>query len=143
MRNPKPPPGSSIVVVCRETNMSDYHFGSPLDIPEEIREALYCYEVLRTVGVPAAFIFAMKLDGGIGMIVRWRDVEIAVAGYRTSMTNDEFERDWPAAVALWNETCNTDSRWALLESETRQNAVSILSPLMLAFGDLSEMVEPS
>lgn len=118
-------------------------FSSPLDVPEEIREALYCHEVLRTAGVPAAFIFAMKFDDGIGMIVRWRDMEIAVAGYGTSMTDEEFERDWPAAVTLWNETCDSDPRWNFQESATRQNAVLILSPLMLAFGDLSEMVEPS
>jgi hypothetical protein len=123
--------------------MSDGLFSSPLDIPPEIREAIYCHEVLRTVGVPAAFIFAMKFDDGIGLIVRWRDVEIAVAGYHTSMTNDEFERDWPAAVDLWNRTSSTDSRWAFQESETRQNAVSIIAALSLAVGDLSEMKEPS
>lgn len=68
-------------------------FASPLDIPLEIREALYCHEVLRTAGVPAAFIFASKLRDGIAVIVKWRDREVAVAGYLTSMTVGEFKRD--------------------------------------------------
>lgn len=118
-------------------------FTSPLDIPLEIREALYCHEVLRAAGVPAAFIFASKLRDGIAVVVKWRHHEIAVAGYLTSMTTGEFERDWPAAVELWDETCNTDGRWGYKESDTRKNAVLILAPLTLVIGDLTKMAEPS
>ena len=118
-------------------------FTSPLDIPLEIREALYCHEVLRAAGVPAAFIFASKLRDGIAVIVKWRDHEVAVAGYLTSMTEVEFERDWPAAVELWNETCNSDERWEYKVSDTRRNAVLILAPLVLVVGELTKMREPS
>jgi hypothetical protein len=118
-------------------------FTSPLDILLEIREALYCHEVLRKAGVPAAFIFASKLRDGIAVIVKWRTHEVAVAGYLTSMTEGEFERDWPAAVDLWNRTCNTDERWGFRESDTRKNAVLILASLVLVVGDLAQMREPS
>ena len=118
-------------------------FVSPLDIPLEIREALYCHEVLRAAGVPAAFIFASKLRDGIAVVVKWREYEVAVAGYLTSMTAGEFERDWPAAVELWNETRNTDKRWAFQESDARKNAVLILAPLVLVVGNLTQMQEPS
>lgn len=93
--------------------------------------------------MPAAFIFASKLRDGIAVIVKWREHEVAVAGYFTSMTVGEFERDWPAAVELWNETCNTDKRWGFKTSDTRKNAVLILAPLVLVVGDLTKMREPS
>jgi len=118
-------------------------FTSPLDIPLEIREAIYCHEVLRKAGVPAAFIFASKLRDGITVIVKWRDIVVPLAGYRTSMTDEEFERDWPAAVDLWNRTCATDKRWRFQESDTRRNAVMILAQLTLAVGDPMQMTEPS
>lgn len=106
-------------------------YTNPLDIPEAMREALYCHEVLRKAGVPSDDIFVSKVRDGIMVVVKRGADEYPVAGYLCDIAESEFEERWPEAVKFWNETCATDKRWGFKDSATRMNAVMILAPLAI------------
>ena len=103
------------------------------EVPEVLREVLYCHEVLRAAGIPSRDIYVTHAVDGIAVFVKRGTVEVAVAGYPTGMTDEEFESDWPRAVQLWNQTCNDPSAgWDLHGSATRQHAVEIVALTVLA-----------
>ena len=105
---------------------------SPLEVPKVLREALYVHEVLRIAEIPAEDIFVQKALDGLAVVVRVGAGQVVAAGWRCDLTIEDFERDWTAAVALWNATSNSDPRWDFKGSDARAHAVEILAPVLLA-----------
>lgn len=106
-------------------------YESPDEIPGELREALYCHEILRKTQYSAAQIFITIKQGSVIVVVRDRGGKSAgLVVADTTIPEDDLAKLWPGAVRLWNATCNSDPRWDLEGSRIRRCAVNMLADLI-------------
>lgn len=114
--------------------MSNFEYARPGEVPEVLREALYWHEIFRTLGVPPGDLF---LDNSrlprVAVVVRQGSLRMGVLAAGELSPYCDVMVAWPAAVDLWNRTCNADdSGWDIQGSAARRAALGVAADFIAA-----------
>lgn len=117
--------------------MSTTGYKRMMDLPETIREAIFAYEVLRSLGFPADEIY-VRMQAAFGLLsIVLRHVDSPEWAWDIGLVDDEwkvetsFSVGWTEAVRLWHETCGDPIvRNAYFASRARGDLVGVMMSLI-------------